>query len=90
MLISGDSGVMHMAYAMGTQTLALFGPGNYNKWAFKSDDHVIISKNMDCSPCSVFGHTPSCPENMKCMDMISVDEVYKEALKMLKGKNTCP
>ena len=86
LLISGDSGIMHIAFALGTATLSLFGPGNEKKWAPRGSSHIVIRRNLDCSPCSRFGDTPRCEKNVECMNLIEVEEVYKRAVEMLERK----
>lgn len=82
LLVSGDSGVLHIAAGLGKPTVSLFGPSNVKKWAPKGERHVVISRNLPCSPCSKFGNTPKCPIYAKCMRDITVDEVF-EAVKTL-------
>lgn len=84
LLITGDSGIMHIGYALGVQTLALFGPGIERKWAPRGHNCVIINKHLDCSPCTKFGYTPQCSKNVECMALITVEEVYGKAIELLK------
>ncbi|MBE9503313.1 MAG: glycosyltransferase family 9 protein [Proteobacteria bacterium] len=84
LLITGDSGIMHLAFGLGSKTVSLFGPGNYRKWAPPGDKHRMVSKNVSCSPCSRFGHTPGCRRGRECMKLITVDEVFQQAMQLLK------
>ena len=84
LLITGDSGIMHVASAVGTKTLSLFGPGNEKKWAPMGANHMVIKKGLHCSPCSRFGHTPLCRRGKECMEMIGVEEVFNEAMELLE------
>jgi ADP-heptose:LPS heptosyltransferase len=83
-LVSGDSGVLHMGIGLGKHTVSLFGPSNIRKWAPKGSNHIVIHKNLQCSPCSKFGYTPKCPIKAKCMADITVDEVVAEVEKLLQ------
>ena len=83
LLISGDSGVLHIAVGLGVPTVSLFGPGRAHKWAPQSDLHVVINKNLPCSPCTTYGTTPPCPYHARCMQEITVDEVVTYCLKQL-------
>jgi ADP-heptose:LPS heptosyltransferase len=65
--------------------LSLFGPGIQKKWAPRGQGHVVINKNLDCSPCTKFGYTPRCKKNAECMKRITVDEVVEKALELLEG-----
>ena len=84
LLITGDSGIMHLAFGLGSKTVSLFGPGNYGKWAPIGNNHRMVSKDVDCSPCSRFGHTPGCRKGRKCMKLITVDEVFQQAMQLIK------
>lgn len=82
LFISGDSGLMHIAYGLGTRTISLFGVGIEQKWAPKGKKNIIINKNLECSPCTKFGYTPRCPYEVRCLKDISTGEVLKEVLKL--------
>lgn len=84
LLISSDSGVLHIAVGLGVPTLSLFGPGIAAKWAPRGDDHIVINKNFPCSPCTRFGYTPKCPINAKCMADITVDEVVDAVHRLIQ------
>jgi len=75
LLVTCDSGVMHLAYGLGTSTVSLFGPSNAQKWGPSGEKHLIVSRKLSCSPCSRFGYTPRCPSQIACMAELSVDEV---------------
>ena len=71
--IGPDSGLMHLACAVGTPTIGIFGPGNLKKWAPQGDRHTIITENVECSPCTQFGYTiPTCNGSYHCMRNISI------------------
>lgn len=82
-LVSGDSGILHIGVGLGKPTVSLFGPGIAKKWAPRGDRHIVINKHLPCSPCTKFGHTPKCPINAKCMSDITVDEVVTAVEKLL-------
>jgi lipopolysaccharide heptosyltransferase II len=73
--ISSDTGAMHLAAAVGTPTVSLFGPGEYLRWAPSGEHHRMVRKGLACSPCTRFGQVPRCPYNVACMREISVNEV---------------
>jgi lipopolysaccharide heptosyltransferase II len=74
-LVSGDSGILHVGVGLGRPTVSLFGPGIAKKWAPRGEKHIVINKNLPCSPCTKFGYTPKCPIFARCMVEITVDEV---------------
>ena len=70
-LIGGDSGILHLAAAVGAKTTGIFGPGNADKWAPRGEKHTILSLKLPCSPCTRFGYTlPSCCGNKTCLKNI--------------------
>ncbi|MDD2581519.1 MAG: glycosyltransferase family 9 protein [Desulfuromonadaceae bacterium] len=83
LLLSGDSGVLHIAIGLGVPTVSLFGPGRVKKWAPQGDRHSVINKELPCSPCTTFGTTPPCPNDIRCMSDITVDEVVNAVTKLL-------
>lgn len=75
MVISGDSGVLHLASGLGRPTVSLFGPSSVYKWAPRGPAHVVIQHKLPCSPCSSFGHMAKCRDNGRCLQEITVEEV---------------
>jgi ADP-heptose:LPS heptosyltransferase len=51
--IGNDSGITHLAAALGVCTVALFGPSDPLQWAPRGRRVVIIRRGSECSPCSV-------------------------------------
>lgn len=83
LLLSGDSGVLHIAAGLGVPTVSLFGPGRVKKWAPRGDRHIVINKGLPCSPCTTFGNTPRCPIDARCLKDITVDEVVNSVTMLL-------
>jgi lipopolysaccharide heptosyltransferase II len=86
-LVSGDSGILHIGVGLGKPTVSLFGPGIAAKWAPRDEQHIVLNKNLSCSPCTRFGNTPTCPHNARCLSEITVDEVVKAVETLLKRLN---
>lgn len=84
LLVSGDSGVLHMAIGLDVPTVSLFGPGIDAKWAPRGAKHRVLNKKLSCSPCTRFGTTPPCPDEGRCIQEISVDEVASDVAVLLK------
>ena len=59
LLVSADSGVLHLAVGLGVPTVSLFGPGIEAKWGPKGEGDVVINRRLVCSPCTRFGTTPT-------------------------------
>ena len=90
LLLSGDSGVLHIAVGLGVPTVSLFGPGRVKKWAPQGERHIVISKELPCSPCTTFGTTPPCPNGIRCMSDITVDEVVNAVTRLLARVGAMP
>ena len=73
LFLTNDTGPMHISVAVGTPTIALFGPGNHNRFQPIGDFHTILRHDVPCSPCKQF--TDKCKNNI-CMKAITVDEVW--------------
>lgn len=84
LLVSADSGLLHIAYAAGTPTVSLFGSGIERKWAPPGRRHRVLNKRLPCSPCTKFGYTPCCRRNVECMLSIDADEVIRSAVTLLE------
>jgi len=80
LLISADSGPLHIALAMKRKVIALFGPTSPEiTGPYAGADCVVLQKDIGCViPC----YEVDCVTN-RCMDAISVDEVFDQAKKML-------
>jgi len=75
LFIGVDSGVLHIAGAVGVPTVAIFGPSSPVTWAPRRKRHVSVSKEMPCIPCRRKG----CQGNgiSRCLDELSYEEVKK-------------
>ncbi len=71
--LTNDTGPMHIAAAVGTPTVSLFGPGNHIRFQPLGSFHTTIRHDVPCSPCKQF--TDKCQDNI-CMKRITVDEVW--------------
>ena len=76
LVVTTDSGPMHVAAAVGTPTVALFGPTDPARTGPYGPGHTVIRAGLSCSPCFL----KRC-ETMRCMEEISVEEVFQAVLK---------
>jgi lipopolysaccharide heptosyltransferase II len=83
LLVSSDTGLMHIAYGVGTPTVSLFGAGIQEKWAPIGDSNISLNKHLPCSPCTMYGYTPKCPYQVRCLGDISVEEVKGAVLELI-------
>ncbi|OHE56732.1 MAG: hypothetical protein A2Z47_10835 [Thermodesulfovibrio sp. RBG_19FT_COMBO_42_12] len=73
LLISNDSGTMHVATAVGTRVIGMsLGAAYFRETGPYGKGHIVIESNAPCHPCSF--HVKC--QNMVCNDIISVDGVY--------------
>jgi len=84
--LGNNSGPMHVASAVETPVVAIFGAihplEHENKWAPFGEDHIIVRRKMDCIDC----HPGHCV-NLKCLRMITVDEVLRAIFKQIERIN---
>jgi lipopolysaccharide heptosyltransferase II len=84
-LITGDTGPMHLAAAVGTPIVALFGPSDPRRYGPLASQQRVLRVQLHCSPCGQVrlppercrGHVPD------CMDGITVDVVVQAARELL-------
>jgi heptosyltransferase II len=77
-LLTNDSGPMHIADALGTPIVALFGSTNeIVTGPYRMGE--VVHKHVSCSPC----HQRTCPIDFRCMRQIEAEEVYQKVLKSL-------
>ncbi len=80
LVITTDSGPMHIAAAVGTPVVALFGPTDPSRTGPYGMGHTVIRNDLSCSPC----FQKKC-DSMKCMLDITVEEVYYKVKEKLSG-----
>lgn len=84
LVITNDSGPMHIAYAMQKPVVALFGPCSPQQYGVNPNG-IVIYKNIYCSPCVHDFIIPPCKGDNQCMKLISVDEVVNACVHLLDG-----
>ncbi|MCK4787140.1 MAG: glycosyltransferase family 9 protein [Desulfobacteraceae bacterium] len=73
LLIGIDSAGIHIAAAVGTPTVSIFGPTLFTSWAPRGEQHRIVHKNFPCVPCDKKGCYDS--EFSRCLEELTVEEV---------------
>jgi lipopolysaccharide heptosyltransferase II len=89
LFITGDTGPMHLASAMGTPIVALYGPSNPARYGPQAAVERVLRIDLPCSPCGQVrlppercrGHVPD------CLDGISVAAVIAAAIDVLDRTN---
>ena len=75
-LVSGDTGPLHLATAVGTKVIALFGAADPARTGPVGDGHQVIqARSVGCLPCR--SRTCSHRNYLECMERITVEEVFQ-------------
>ena len=89
--ISNDSGPLYIASMLGKPTFTIYGPTNPLYIHHYGDFHKLIQKKVECSPQPdnkyCYTHAGLFCNNYQCMNLLSVDEVYKPVKKFLEELN---
>ena len=84
LLVTNDTGTMHVAAAVGTRVVAIFGPTDPRTTSPLGKGHVIVHKEGSCSPCL----KRVCPEgHHNCMRQITAQDVLTAIdIKLIRGR----
>ena len=82
LVVGVDSGVIHLAAAVGTSVVGLYGPSDPATTGLQGEGHAIIRSDIDCSPC----HKSSCRFNGRCMSEIKIADVIDAASERLEAQ----
>lgn len=83
--MGADCGLTHLATAVGTPTVTLFGPSDPLKWGHRTGQHQILHRGLSCSPCFIFGYHRLC-RTRDCMTEITADDVIAACRAVLDKK----
>jgi len=85
MIITNDSGLMHMATAVQTPIIAIFGSTvkELGFFPFRAESRIIENSGLSCRPCSHIGRNYCPRDHFKCMEEITPERVYEEMKKFL-------
>ncbi|MCK4417065.1 MAG: glycosyltransferase family 9 protein [Candidatus Latescibacteria bacterium] len=81
--VGNDSGITHIASAVGTPTVAVFGPSDPRIWAPQGKHTAVVKSSFPCSPCT--RESMHRCQRQKCMDSITTEEVRKAVEMLLEG-----
>jgi lipopolysaccharide heptosyltransferase II len=80
LLLTNDTGTMHLAALLGIPVVAIFGSTEPRLTGPLGNDHIILRHHVECSPCFL----RECPIDFRCMKAVSVQEVVGAVLSLLK------
>ena len=84
LFISNDSGPVHVACAVGTPTIAIFGRNDRGlapaRWRPVGEHDIALHKDIGCEPC--LSH--NCKKGFACLEAISEEEILQAAEKILR------
>lgn len=74
LFVGNDSGVSHLAAAVGLPTVAIFGPTDQSVWAPRGERTCVVSKDVLCSPC-LHERSSQCTE-VECLTGVQMEDVF--------------
>ena len=83
LVITNDSGPMHVAAVLGAPVVSLWGPGQPSTYEPRTPRHIAVSEFVFCSPCLYITHTPPCGGNNVCMKSLAVGKVLEAARRLV-------
>ena len=79
LLLTNDSGPMHIASALGVPTVAVFGATDHESTGPTGAWSRVVREQVECSPCLL----RECPIDHRCMLRVSVERVAEQASELL-------
>ncbi len=83
LLVSGDTGPMHVAAAVGTPQIALFGATSPLWYGPRTDSAISLLHEVPCGPCDKKECSQPGADYLRCLHLITVDEVLTAAGRLL-------
>jgi len=81
LLLTNDTGTMHLATLLGVPVVAVFGSTEHRLTGPLGTGHIVIRHHVECSPCFL----RECPIDFRCMKAVTAEEVTVAVLSMLEG-----
>jgi lipopolysaccharide heptosyltransferase II len=86
LLLTNDTGTMHLAWLLGVPVVAIFGSTEPGLTGPLGDRHIILRHHVECSPCFL----RKCPIDFRCMKAVAVQEVVDAVLSILRLQSLRP
>lgn len=84
-LVAVDSGILHLAAALGKRVIGLYGPSDPGVTGPQGTGHIVLTAGVECSPCSQEG----CKNQRQCMTNIDPGWVIKAVDTVLDSRASC-
>jgi len=84
LLLTNDTGTMHLASLLGVPTVAIFGSTEPRLTRPLGKGHIILRHQVECSPCFL----RQCPIDFRCMKAVGIEEVVEAVLAVLQQATT--
>jgi heptosyltransferase-3 len=81
--IGNDSGPMHLAAAVGTPTIAVWGSSDSRRWRPWKVAHRVVQNPFECNPCP--GYRCQVADSPLCIESVAVEQVRAAAEELLEG-----
>lgn len=85
--IANDGGPLHIAVALGKKTISFFGPVDpkvYGPYPPDESRHIVLRRNLECSPCYRKFRLIPCQRNRECLEKIDVQEALNAIDKLMR------
>src|SRR5262249_36152202 len=82
LLLTNDTGTMHLAALLGVRVVAIFGSTEPRLTGPLGNGHIVLRHHLECSPSLLRGG----PIDFRCMKAVSVEEVANAVLSMLENE----
>src|SRR5204862_7208666 len=80
-LLTNDTGTMHLAALLGVPVVAIFGSTEPRLTGPLGNDHIVLRHHVECSPCFL----RECPIDFRCMKAVSVQEATDPVRSILQN-----
>ena len=86
MILAIDGGMAHLAASLKKDLVTLFGPTNSHNVSPVDTYGLLISNQIECSPCYWSDNYYNCPYDRKCLNEINQDIIIESVLDVISGK----
>jgi heptosyltransferase-3 len=80
--LGNDSGPMHLAAAVGTKTVAVWGSSDSRRWRPWAVEHRVVQNPFECNPCP--GYRCLVAATPLCIESVTVDQVNSAVGELLR------